>query len=386
MRFTFLSRAIVVAACVTISSAVWADEVDFSNLPAGTIVDSLSKGLGVTGNLHGTIGVFGFNPSFGGSTNTAVIFDSGNPTGGDLDFGTPNEDFGGPGIGIGGEFGMPYENGTPLGNLLVVAQDLVDVAPPDGLVDNPGGAEAPGMFLNFDFSTTNNKGTGTVTVNSVTLIDVEQDQGISGAYIEFSGPSIPTSQITVPPTGDNGVIVIDGIGIENVANMRVYLYCSAALANVVIDERKPRTCWITTGGFINAGVQSGGKDFTFGGNVGPPPSGSWEVIDHNTGDNFHSNDVHIVECLTIEGTGPQQPGGKKGLTTNVALFEGIGRLNGVPGYPFTGYVIDGGEPQGTQGNDHDYFELEARDPGTNVVVFFASGELDGGNVQIHPGH
>jgi hypothetical protein len=143
-------------------------------------------------------------------------------------------------------------------------------------------------------------------------------------------------------------------------------------------------CWITTGGFHNAGEQAGGKDFTFGGNVGPPPRGSWEVVDHNTGDNFHSNDVHIVSCEVINLTGPGQPGGKKGFKINQANFEGTGRLNGVHGYPFTGYVQDAGEPSGKKANDQDYFSITVRDPDTTAIVFEASATLDGGNVQIHP--
>ena len=146
----------------------------------------------------------------------------------------------------------------------------------------------------------------------------------------------------------------------------------------------PDLCWITTGGFQNAGATAGSKDYTFGGNVGPPPRGSWEVVDHNTGDNFHSNDVHIVSCDVIQLTGPDQPGGKKGFKINQASFEGTGRLNHVDGYIFTGYVQDAGEPQGKKGNDQDYFSITVRDPDSFEIVFEASGMLDGGNVQIHP--
>lgn len=143
-------------------------------------------------------------------------------------------------------------------------------------------------------------------------------------------------------------------------------------------------CWITTGGFHNAGQSAGAKDYTFGGNVGPPPRGSWEVVDHNTGDNFHSNDVQIVSCDVIQLTGPGQPGGKKGFKINQASFEGTGRLNGVDGYIFTGYVQDAGEPHGKKANNQDYFSITVRDPSSGAIVFEADATLDGGNVQIHP--
>ena len=108
------------------------------------------------------------------------------------------------------------------------------------------------------------------------------------------------------------------------------------------------------------------------------------MIDHQTGDNFHSNEVHITSCEVIKLTGPDQPGGKKGFKINQANFEGTGRLNGVDGYPFTGYVQDAGEPPGKKGNDQDFFSITVYDPTTLAVVFEASATLDGGNVQIHP--
>jgi len=151
-----------------------------------------------------------------------------------------------------------------------------------------------------------------------------------------------------------------------------------------VETAPPDACWITTGGFHNAGSPSGSKDFTFGGNVGPPPRGSWEVVDHNSGDNFHSNDVHIVSCDVIQLTGPDQPGGKKGFKINQATFEGTGRLNKVDGFIFTGLVQDAGEPHGKKGKDQDFFSITVRDPGTLEIVFEASATLDGGNVQIHP--
>jgi hypothetical protein len=91
-----------------------------------------------------------------------------------------------------------------------------------------------------------------------------------------------------------------------------------------------------------------------------------------------------VSCNVINLTGPGQPGGKKGFKINEATFEGTGRLNGVGGYPFTGYVQDAGEPAGKKAYDQDYFSITVRDPESSAIVFEASATLDGGNVQIHP--
>ena len=215
-------------------------------------------------------------------------------------------------------------------------------------------------------------------------MDIERDQGEDGTFLELSGPNLAVNLIQIPHTGDNGVVTISGIGLSGVDLLKVQMNGSGAVVAVTYDTDEDSHCWFTFGGFQNAGIQSGGKDFTFGGNVGPPASGAMEVVDHNTGDNFHTNDVWITSCVDSGSTGPQQPGGKKGFVIDKAFFKGTGRLNGVKGYPFVGFVIDGGEPAGKKNNDKDYYEIVVRDPDTNAIVFEASGELDGGNVQLHP--
>lgn len=376
-------RIILVCAVgfLAIAPLAGAFNLDFEGLPAGYVMFELSEGAGVSGGLDGVVGAMGFSPAFGLSVNPLIVFDSSHPTGGDPDLGTPNEAFAGPGIGLGGTI----SNDTALGNVAIIAEDLVD-SDSDGLVDDPDDADLQGEFMEFDFSRIGkgNKKT-TVTINSLTFMDVDADEGEGGTFVELSGPSLPTNLIGIPSTGDNGVATISGIALSGVNLMRVNFNGSGAFVGSFINEDQPGDCWFTFGGFQNAGIQSGGKDFTFGGNVGPPPSGSIEVVDHNTGDNFHSNDVYIVECFIVPGTGPQQPGGKKGFKTNAARFAGTGRLNGEYTFDFTGMVIDAGEPGGKKANDPDFFEIEVTDPlDGDAVVFFASGFLDGGNVQLHP--
>jgi hypothetical protein len=50
----------------------------------------------------------------------ARIFNSANPTPGDLDLGSPNDSCGGPGVGVAGEINMPGENCVPQKNVLIV--------------------------------------------------------------------------------------------------------------------------------------------------------------------------------------------------------------------------------------------------------------------------
>ncbi|MHC4953525.1 MAG: hypothetical protein ACYTGZ_06515 [Planctomycetota bacterium] len=367
-RKRFASIALILALPLAVGAAS-NDLSDLQDLDAGAIVSELNDVL-----------VFGFNPSMGAGTNACIVFDSANPPGIDYDLGTPNENFGGPGEGDGGE----VTNDTALGNILIIAEDLDD-NDGDDLVDVPNDADLKGAYFEFDFSSlgNGNKKT-TVTVDSVTLMDIEREEGEDGTFLELSGPDLPLNLIQIPPTGDNGVVTISGIGLAGVDLLVVQMNGSGAVVAVTYNTEADSDCWFTFGGFQNAGIQSGGKDFTFGGNVGPPSSGAMEVVDHNTGDNFHTNDVEITSCVVSGSTGPQQPGGKKGFKIDKAFFKGTGRLNGVKGYPFIGYVIDAGEPAGKKNNDKDYFNIVVRHPDTNAVVFEADGELDGGNVQLHP--
>ena len=61
--------------------------------------EGLSAGTNVTTQLAG-VGIASVSAS--GGINQAWIFDTSNPTGGDNDLGTPNSQYGGPGIGNGG--------------------------------------------------------------------------------------------------------------------------------------------------------------------------------------------------------------------------------------------------------------------------------------------
>lgn len=344
-----------------------ADELNLDAVPEGTIVMELITADGKTVTVEGVL------PSAPGE-NRAVIFNTAAPTGGDTDLGTPNELYGGPGIGAAGA-----SNDEALFHVLIVAEDLGGGG--DGVVDDPDDADELGAKIRFDFSAFR-KG---VTVNSLTYLDVEAEQGEDGAEMVLTGPGISPSSISMPPTGNNGRNTIDGIGVEGVTEVVVTLNGSGAIDKLVFQEEVRRPCWITFGGHNNASIQEPGKDFSFGGNVGPPAHGSVNVVDHLTGDHFHSSDVQMVECVDTGTTGPQQPGGKKGLEVDKAIFECTdGKLNGVGGYTCEGFLVDAGEPQGKKGNDPDYFEVVVTDPGTGQVVFVASGEITGGNGQLHP--
>lgn len=382
--------------CLAPGSAALAADIDFEGLQPGSVVDQVSEGAGVSGSLNGFVGVFGFNPLFGVGTNAAIVFDSscapgGIPqdcTGGDFDLGTPNEDFGGPGVGIGGEFGSPFANDVAFFNILIVAEKLVD-GNGDGLVDDPDDADLADQFIEFDFSSV--KGGKSVTVNSITYVDNEA--GEFNAQLELFGPgTLNPSVIGFTPVGDNGVNTLTP-GLEGVTHLRAVLAGSGAIEGITFNEEVERPCWVTTGGFDKGEVQrmdsSGQKICTFGGNVGPPPSGAFEVNWHNTGDplldgsRFHTNAITAVRCEDRSDTGPGQPGGKKGLVDDTLVFECDGKFNNQSGFTCTGFLLDGGEPGGKKGNDEDQIQLIVSDAG-GVEVGRCEGILSGGNVQIHP--
>jgi len=150
-------------------------------------------------------------------------------------------------------------------------------------------------------------------------------------------------------------------------------------------------CWLTMGGFLNGNFRSGHKDNTFGGNVGPPPSGSWEHIQREGKTatfNFHSHDAHVIQCIDDGGDGPCNPKGD----ANIILFGGTGTYNFGTGSRdedaiWTARAEDRGEP-GRQGSQTggcgsaDFYSINVTQP-DGTPVFSAAGYLDGGNIQIH---
>ena len=151
-------------------------------------------------------------------------------------------------------------------------------------------------------------------------------------------------------------------------------------------------CWLTMGGFLNASTKSGNKESTYGGNVGPPPSGSWQHIERIGKEevfNFHSWDARVLACGNDGNAGPCHPAGD----ANWINYGGTGKysLNGGAregNATFTARAEDHGEP-GNQPDRNggcgtpDFYRIEVRDSDTDEIVFATEGYVDGGNVQIH---
>ena len=166
------------------------------------------------------INVMGTNPEleFRG-VNAAMIFDTNNPTGDDEDLGTPNELYGGPGIGNAGA-----TNTMSLNNVLIISEDLIS--------ENPDDANLDGAFFEFDFSPL-----GTVTMQAMDLLDVDGES--QGAFVKlFDSDSIEIFTSPLPETGDNGYASISLGPTSGVASMIVLLNGSGAIDNICFEIDK----------------------------------------------------------------------------------------------------------------------------------------------------
>lgn len=178
-------------------------------LPAGTKISNQWSNLGISFSFINNTS----RPDVG------ILFDGNNPTGGDLDLGTPNQAFGGPGVGTGGGAGRPGENRFALGNLAIIAEDTVD-ADNNGLVDDPDDEEKGGRIItNF---------ASAVNLTSVKMVDIDNSSGNCRIEVHKIGGAIVNYPLI--NLGENSVqdIIINETG---VTRFDVCMAGSGALAS-----------------------------------------------------------------------------------------------------------------------------------------------------------
>ncbi len=184
--------------------------LSFDGFNAGDFVDVVNTSLG-------SVEIDGLNPDFGGGTNAAMIFDSGNPTGNDDDLGTPNSAFAGPGVGAAGAPGK-FQNDRPFGNMLIISTDLDQGDP-----DDHGGA---GSAFTFDFSTI-----GTVTLEHLNLIDVNGQAATGDIKLYGPGMALITT-INFVDGGNNSVQLVNLGPTAGVEKMVLNINGSGAVDNI----------------------------------------------------------------------------------------------------------------------------------------------------------
>ncbi|MCB9030639.1 MAG: hypothetical protein H6619_06265 [Deltaproteobacteria bacterium] len=185
--------------------------INFNSLAAGTVVSDQFSSSGIS--LISTLNANSAHPDL------ALIFDSSNPSGGDLDLGTPNQSNGGPGIGNGAN------NNTSLGNLLIISEDSTD-ADSDGLIDNPDD-ESSGGDIVFNF-------TKLSQIKELVFVDVESGLTISG----FNASNEPTFTSEVSESEDNDVVTINLLNSSEKNNARLVMSLrdSGALASITLCQ------------------------------------------------------------------------------------------------------------------------------------------------------
>lgn len=151
----------------------------------------------------------------------AMIFDSSQPTGYDWDLGSPNEDFGGPGRGAGGEEGQPGENRWPLGNILIISEDRDQ--------DDPDDHYAGGTFI-FTFE-------NPTKIHEVQLLDIDANE-TTGKLVAYDQRDNKLGTFRMQPFGNNSVQIVP-INLENVVRLEIHLQSSGAVAALSFCDEKP---------------------------------------------------------------------------------------------------------------------------------------------------
>lgn len=200
MVFTMAVSVVSPAAAATFSAVI-----DFEGLAEGLIVSSVWYGFGISGDDGGgSVAVYAEHPNRPGE-NRAMIFDAtcaGGCSGGDDDLYQP-----------------------ALGNVLIISEDL-DSSDPDDL-------DRPLAHYDFDFS---GWADGVVSVDSITVLDIEFDENEGDAKVEvYSGHFTNLlGTFYLPDTGDGGMAVVP-ISIDGADSMVVDLNGSGAIDNIGIS-------------------------------------------------------------------------------------------------------------------------------------------------------
>ncbi len=191
--------------------------IDFESYTAGDIVSEI-----MIADPFNDVEVAGITMAFP-NMNAAMIFDSSNPTGNDFDIGTPNEQYGGPGIGDGGA-----SNDIALGNVLILSEDL-DPTDPDDIFEL-------GARFQFDFSANE-----AVTLDSFDILDIEASSNSTVVSLYDLDDNLLLSK-EITPGGDNSKVTVDLENTSNVALMEIIMNSSGAIDNIALDMEMEEEC------------------------------------------------------------------------------------------------------------------------------------------------
>jgi hypothetical protein len=153
------------------------------------------------------------------------VFDSALPSGNDPDLGTPNQTCpgGGPGVGAGGQVGMPGENCVFLGKLLCVPEHINDPNN-DDIVDDPND-EAGGQFIVFEFDFP-------VIIDRITILDIDTET----ATVELKDLGVLAASVGASDLGDNSAQSFSLAGFGEITTIEIEFSSSGAVAEIEYHE------------------------------------------------------------------------------------------------------------------------------------------------------
>ena len=186
--------------------------VDFAGYATGASVDELEFGITVEAKR------FKHKKGSGAMEDTKpMIFDTSNPSGGDVDLGTPHRDFGGPGIGRAGRAGSPVANSLSRGKVLILSTDDNSSNPNDHRF---------GGYILFNFEVP-------MVVKEIGLLDNEENTKFDVVLADGSTRSIVAGQ-----GGDNSYegIVFGEFGLADVTSLQVNFGGSGAITHLELEH------------------------------------------------------------------------------------------------------------------------------------------------------
>ncbi|MEM9487894.1 MAG: hypothetical protein AAGC55_02055, partial [Myxococcota bacterium] len=175
-------------------------------LPAGTLLNDQWAGQGLHISCFNNRNTY---PQY--HPDECITFDSGNPTGGDFDLGTPHQDFGGPGYGEGGGAGLPGENSQAHHNIMIIAENIDDWDS-DGLVDEPND-ETHGGQVHFNFDEP-------VDLETITLIDIDGLTEVGTAVVVCTDNGGASQTFATQPLGNDSIQTLQ-INLENIVHFAI---------------------------------------------------------------------------------------------------------------------------------------------------------------------
>jgi len=190
--------------------------IDFEEFSAGDIVSTTSPQ-----GCDGQIGVFALNPDPSvPNTNAAMVFDSSDPSGGDVDLGSPNSFYGGPGI---SDEGDQLSNDAALGNVLIITEDFDSTDPDDSYV--------AGSYYELDFS---GYGNGAVEMVGFDMLDLDPPGANDLPTIVklFDSSDNILFEKELEPGEDNSKQYVDLENTSDVSKMVLELNNSGAIDNI----------------------------------------------------------------------------------------------------------------------------------------------------------